>query len=106
MAGILNKSNRYNISKDEKSADIEQRLSKLEEDIRRLKIEFGIYFNNGTKRPPHEARARVEAAIKRIADDRNLSYAQRYHYNSIVNQYTSYRELWRRTFKAKGEDFV
>ena len=106
MAGILNKSNRYNISKEEKSVEIEQRLAKLEEDIRRLKIEFGIYFNGGTKRPPHEARGRVEAAIKRVADDRNLSFAQRYQYNSIVNQYTSYRELWRRTFKAKGEDFV
>lgn len=106
MAGILNKSNRYNISKSEKLAEIEQRLVKLEDDIRRLKIEFGVYFNGGVKRPPHEARARVEASIKRIADDRNMSYAQRYQYNSIVNQYTAYRELWRRTFKAKGEDFV
>ncbi len=106
MAVTINKLNRYSDTKNEKSADLEQKLVKLEEDIRRLKIEFGIYFNGGTKRPPHEARGRIEAAIKRIADDRNLSYAQRYQYNTIVNQYTSYRELWRRTFKAKGEDFI
>ena len=106
MAILGNKLNRYSVGKNEKSAELEQRLAKLEEDIRRLKIEFGIYFNGGTKRPPHEARGRVEASIKRIADDRNLTYAQRYQYNTIVNQYTSYRELWRRTFKAKGEDFI
>ena len=106
MAITLNKLNRYSVGKNEKTAEIEQKLVKLEEDIRRLKIEFGIFFNGGTKRPPHEARGRVEAAIKRIADDRNLSYAQRFQFNTIVNQYTSYRELWRRNLRAKGEDLM
>ena len=106
MAITGNKSNRYSVGKNEKSAEIEQKIVKLEEDIRRLKIEFGIYFNNGTKRPPHEARGRIEAAIKRLSDDRNLSYAQRYQFTSIVNQYTSYRELWRRTLRAKGEELM
>lgn len=106
MAVTENKLNRYSVTKSEKTAEIEQKLVKLEEDIRRLKIEFGIYFNGGTKRPPHEARGRVEALIKRIADDRNLSYAQRYQFNTLVNQYTSYRELWRRNLKAKGEDLM
>lgn len=106
MAITINKSNRYSVTKHEKSAELEQKLVKLEEDIRRLKIEFGIYFNGGTKRPPHESRGRVEASIKRISDDRNLSYAQRYQFNSLVNQYTSYRELWRRQSKTKGEDMI
>ncbi len=106
MAILENKLNRYSVTKGEKSAEIEQKIVKLEEDIRRLKIEFGIYFNGGTKRPPHEARGRVEAAIKRIADDRNLTYAQRYQFNTLVNQYTAYRELWRRNLKAKGEDMI
>ena len=106
MAVTTNKLNRYSVTKNEKSAELEQKLVKLEEDIRRLKIEFGIYFNGGTKRPPHESRGRVEAAIKRLADDRNLSYAQRYQFTSMVNQYTSYRELWRRQLKAKGEELI
>lgn len=106
MADILNKANRYHIPKSEQTAEIEKKIVKLEEDIRRLKIEFGIYFNNGTKRPPHEARGRIEASIKRLSDDRNLSFAQRYQFTSIVNLYTSYRELWRRQLKAKGEDLI
>jgi len=106
MAEILNKSNRYHVSKSEQGAEIEKRIAKLEEDIRRLKIDFGIYFNGGVKRAPHEARGRVEASIKRLSDDRNLTYAQRYQFTSVVNQYTAYRELWRRQLKAKGEDLI
>jgi hypothetical protein len=77
----------------------------MEDDIRRLKIDFDIFFNGGSKRPPLEARARLESIIKRIADGRNLTYAQRYHFNMLVARFTSYRELWRRMLKAKiGEE--
>ncbi len=106
MAYSLNKLNRHDLGNREETADIEQTIHRLDEDIRRLKIEFGIYFSGGVKRAPHEARGRVEASIKRIADDRNLSYAQRFQFNTIVNRYTAYRELWRRMLKAKGEDLI
>jgi hypothetical protein len=95
----------------EEAADMDQQLSRMEDDIRKLKIDFDVYFNgmnaNGLKkRPPLEARARLESFIKRIADNRNLTYAQRYYFNTLVSRFTSYRELWRRTLKAKGEEFV
>jgi hypothetical protein len=91
-------------NKREKSLELEKTISRLEEDIRKLKIDFGIFFNGGLKRAPHEARGRVEATIKRLADDRNMSYAQRYQFNSILAGYTSHRELWRRLLKKKGEE--
>jgi hypothetical protein len=90
----------------EEAADIDQQLARMEDDIRKLKIDFDIYLNGANKRPPLEARARLEAYIKRIADNRNLSYAQRYYFNTLVSRFTSYRELWRRTLKSKGEEFV
>lgn len=86
------------------TADIEQQINKLEEDIRKLKIDYGIYFTGAIKRPPHEARGRVEAVIKRVSDNRNLTYAQRYRFNGLVAKYTSYRELWRRMLKQRGEE--
>jgi hypothetical protein len=88
------------------AVDIDQQLSRMEDDIRKLKVEFEIFFNGGTKRPPLEARARLDALIKRVADNRSLTYAQRYYFNTLVSRFTSYRELWRRTLKAKGEEFV
>lgn len=91
-----------NLGRDE-AINVDQQIVRLEEDIRKLKIDYGIFFNGGMKRAPHEARGRVEAIIKRIADDRNLSYVQRYQFNALVARYTSFRELWRRTMKMRGE---
>jgi hypothetical protein len=93
-------------SRLEEAAAIDKQLGKLEDDIRRLKIEFDIFFNGSAKRPPLEARARLESQIKRMLDNRGLSYAQRYKLNSLVSKFTSYRELWRRTLRAKGEEMI
>ncbi len=41
--------------------------------------------------------------IKRLGDDRTLSYAQRYRYNSLGSRYNSFRDLWRRTMQGREE---
>jgi hypothetical protein len=41
--------------------------------------------------------------IKRVADDRTLTFAQRYRYNSLAARYTSFRDLWRRTMQGREE---
>lgn len=92
-----------NMAARDNQPTIEEQLVRLEEDIRRLKIEFDIYFNGAAKRPPYDTKSRVETLIKRIADDRTLTFAQRYHYNSLVARYTAFRELWRRTMQGREE---
>lgn len=106
MALIGNKLYRDIRSKQDETADLDKQLARLEDDIRKLKIDFDIYFNGTTKRPPLESRARLDSNIKRIADNRSLTYAQRYQFNMLVSRFTSYRELWRRTLKAKGEEMM
>ena len=81
----------------------EEQLVRLEEDIRRLKVEFDIYFNGAAKRPPYDTKGRVETIIKRLADDRTLTFAQRYHYNSLTARYSSFLQLWRRTMQEREE---
>jgi len=87
----------------DKQPTIDEQLKRLDEDIRRLKIEFDIYFNGAAKRPPYDTKSRVETMLKRLGDDRTLSYAQRYLYNSLTARYTSFRELWRRTMQGREE---
>lgn len=106
MAIIGNKLYRQTNTKLEETAQIDQQIARIEEEIRKLKIDFDIYFNGATKRPPLEARARLESNLKRIADDRSLTYAQRYQFNALVSRFTSYRELWRRMLKKRGEEIV
>jgi hypothetical protein len=81
----------------------DDRLGRLEEDIRRLKVEYDIYFNGGSKRPPYDTKLRVESHLKRLGDDRSLTFAQRFHYNSLATRYNSFREIWRRTLKSREE---
>ena len=104
MSVIGNKLYRSVQSKNEESIDLDTQLSRMEDDIRKLKIDFDIFFNGATKRPPLEARARLEAVMKRIADNRNLTFPQRYYFNTLASRFTSYRELWRRNLKARGQE--
>ncbi|HYX29282.1 MAG TPA: MXAN_5187 C-terminal domain-containing protein [Pyrinomonadaceae bacterium] len=87
----------------ELEVSIEDQLSRIEEDIRRLKVEFDIYFNGGAKRPPYDTKLRVESHLKRLNDDRTLNFAERYHLNSIQTRYASFRELWRRILQDREE---
>lgn len=106
MAFTSNSIYRNNRKTADEAVSLEKQLSRLEDDIRKLKIDFDIYFNGNSKRPPLEARARLEAMIRRISDARQMSYAHRYQLGSIVSKYASYRELWRRLLKLKGEELV
>jgi hypothetical protein len=81
----------------------DQQLTRLEDDIRHLRIEFDIFFNGGAKRPPYDTKGRVETLLKRLADDRTLTYAQRYRYNSLAARYNAFRDLWRRTMQGREE---
>ena len=82
---------------------VEERLTRLEEDIRRLKIEYDVYFNGASRRPPYDTKLRVESHLKRLGDDRSLSFAQRFQYNTLATRYNSFREIWRRTLKGREE---
>ena len=82
---------------------VDEQLTRLEEDIRRLKIEFDIFFNGGSKRPPYDTKGRVDTIIQRFGDDRTFSFAQRYRYNSLAARYTTFRDLWRRTMQGREE---
>jgi len=106
MAAIGNKLYRSSTTRLEEAVNFDKQLSRLEDDIRKLKIDFDIYFNGTSKRPPLEARARLESFIKRVSDNRSITYAQRYQLNALISRFTSYRELWRRTLKAKGEELI
>lgn len=81
----------------------DEQLSRLEEDIRRLKIEFDVFFNGASKKPPYDTKGRVDTMMKRLGDDRTLTYAQRYRYTSLASRYNAFRDLWRRTMQGREE---
>lgn len=81
----------------------DEQIAQLEEDLRRLKVEFDIFFSGGSKRPPYDTKGRVETMIKRLTDDRTMKLAQRFAFNSLVARYNVFRERWRRELQDKEE---
>jgi hypothetical protein len=82
---------------------IDDQLNRLEDEIRKLKVEFDIYFNGGTGKPPFDTKYRVESLVKRIYDSRGMTFGQRFRYNSLVARFNVYKELWRRNLKEREE---
>lgn len=93
--------NKFGAGENQPTPD--EQLTRLEDDIRRLRIEFDIFFNGGAKKPPYETKGRVETLLKRLGDDRTLTFAQRYRYNSLAARYNAFRDLWRRTMQGREE---
>jgi hypothetical protein len=85
------------------NVSIDDMLNRLEEDIRKLKVEYDIFFNGSSAKPPTDLKYRVESLIKRLYDARGMTFGQRFRYNSLVSRFNVYRELWRRTQKEKEE---
>jgi hypothetical protein len=82
---------------------IDDMLNRLEDDIRKLKVEYDIFFNGNSAKPPNDMKYRVESLIKRLYDARGMTFGQRFRYNSLVSRFNVYRELWRRNLKEKEE---
>jgi hypothetical protein len=83
---------------------VDEELNKLEDDLRRLKVEYEVYFNGSAPRPPHDTLFRVENLIKRYsADQSKLNFSQRYRFSGLAQKYAVNNQLWRRKLQEKEE---
>jgi hypothetical protein len=82
----------------------DEEFNKLEDDIRRLKIEYEVYFNGASPRPPHDTLFRVKTLIKRYSSDQSkLSFSQRFRFNTLAQKYAVNSQLWQRRLQEKEE---
>lgn len=84
---------------------VDEELKQLDENIRRLKIEYDIFFGGGSKRPPNDLDWRVQSGLKKFSDSQRLSFSQRFKFNSIQQKYAIYSDLWRKKVAIKEEGF-
>jgi hypothetical protein len=84
---------------------VDEELSLLEESVRRLKIEYDVYFGGGAKKPPADTEWRVNNIIKKYSDGHRMNFAQRFKYNSIVQKFSLYNGLWQQKLKIKDEGY-
>jgi predicted metal-dependent phosphoesterase TrpH len=82
---------------------VDEELSKLDDYIRRLKIEYEVYFSGGSPRPPRDTVFRVDTLIKKYSDGSKMNFSQRFKFNQLVQKYAVNNDLWRRKLKDKEE---
>ncbi len=84
---------------------VDEELLLLDDAMRRLKVEYDVYFGGGTKKPPSDSEWRVQSMLKKYSDSQKLTFAQRFKYNTIAQRYAIYSDLWRQKLKIKEEGY-
>ncbi len=84
---------------------MDEELNLLEDTVRRLKVEYDIFFGGGSKKPPADTEWRVQSLMKKFSDSQKMNFAQRFKYNTIAQRYALYADLWRQKMKIKEEGF-
>lgn len=85
---------------------IDEELSLLESHLRRLKIEYEVFFNNPQKRPPADLEWKVLASLRKFSDGGGrISFSQRFRYNEIAQRYAIYSDLWRKKARIREEGY-
>ena len=72
---------------------IDEELGVLDSQLRRLKIEYEIYFSNPTKKPPTDIEWKVLSLLRKFSDGGRMSFTQRYRYNEMAQRYAIYSDL-------------
>src|SRR5580704_14471180 len=85
-------------------ATVDEDLSQVEKDIRRLKIEYEQFFGGGRPRPPADTQWRLENLMRRYNErGGELSFAQRFRFNNLSQTYAKYVDMWRKkTMQKEG----
>lgn len=84
---------------------IDEDLTQLDDYMRRLKVEYDVYFGGGSKKPPAEMEWRVRNLLKKYSDGSNMSFGQRFRYTTIQQRYALFSGLWMQKLKIKEEGY-
>jgi hypothetical protein len=83
----------------------DEELNLLDQQLRRLKIEYEVFFNNPAKRPPTDVEWKVLSLLRKFSDSSRLSFAQRFRYNEMAQRYAIQSDLWRKKTRIREEGY-
>jgi hypothetical protein len=83
----------------------DEELNVLDTQLRRLKIEYEIYFSNPTKKPPTDIEWKVLALLRKFSDGARMNFSQRFRYNEMAQRYAIYSDLWRKKSRIREEGY-
>ena len=85
---------------------IDEELNLLESHLRRLKIEYEIYFSNPQKKPPNDLEWKVVSLLRKFSDGGGgMKLSHRFRYNEMAQRYAIYSDLWRKKGRIREEGY-
>lgn len=84
-------------------SDLQYDLQVLENELRRLEVEYNMFFAGTRPKPPWDMRARVKAMIKRYDRTPMTNTADRFRFSTLQQRFAAFADLWERGMKAREE---
>ncbi|HEU5400653.1 MAG TPA: MXAN_5187 C-terminal domain-containing protein [Terriglobales bacterium] len=84
---------------------VDEELNLLESQLRRLKIEYEVFFSNPQKKPPSDLEWKVLALLRKFSDGGSMNFTQRFRYNEMAQRYAIYSDLWQKKSRIREEGY-
>ena len=81
-------------------------LDQMEKLMKRLSVEWEMYFSQAIRWPPNQRIAEIEAIVRHYTKEPPQRTAERFRFNSLVHRYRTRSELWSRRRRSLEESGV
>jgi len=87
----------------EQTPSIEHDLLRLEAELKRLEVEYTMFFSGRLAKPPLETRRRVEGLVKHYDRAQFRNAGDRFRFSTLQARFSSLADLWDRGLRAREE---
>ncbi len=84
-------------------SSVQRDLDQLGVELRKLEIEYNMFFSGRLPRPPWETRGRVEVLIKRWDRAYIETAVDRFRFTTLQSRFATFVDLWDRAMRAREE---
>ncbi len=83
------------------TSEFDRQLRELEAEIKRLEVEYNLFFAGRLAKLPWDTRARVDALVKRYDRMHIQNTAERFRFQGLQSRFSAFCELWERHLKSR-----
>ena len=83
------------------TSEFDRQLRELETEIKKLEVEYNLFFAGRLPKLPWETRSRVEGLVKRYDRLQIQNTAERFRFQGLQSRFSAFCELWERTLRAR-----
>ena len=83
------------------TSEFDRQLRELEAELRKLEVEYNLFFAGRLPKLPWETRARVEALVKRYDRLQIQNTAERFRFQGLQSRFSAFCELWERNLRTR-----